>query len=649
MNGRKQFYRIALIVCLLVMSFVSESIAGVGDPQVATDHVWYPGELAYSTFERLVETQAALYEHVTGERPTTDEQRVLAAWLWRNTHFWHGEQGVEDLWGKGFHNDTDTATREYWTGLFAHGFGLCGTTHAQWTAEMKHLLGHNRARVVGVSGHNSFEVFLTGGAYGTGRWALLDHDVSTVIFDEQGQRLLSIAEIKENVRHWTKENVSADKQHGWLVSGLHPDDGSAFDTYHSAEYLAGYAGPPPVVHLRRGESLRRYVGPGLDDGRTFVFWGRNYNSGNIPGPERSRTWVNQPARMHGSKAGTGHHTGQARYANAVYTYVPDFTTKDYREGIIDESDRHVTFEFQSPYIIAATPPNDEAWGIYQAGCRNGLVITGKASVPISLSIDRGRTWQDGGVLDRRIDLTDLAKGHRQYWLRIEAGASRLAEAQLRITTICQANSSIIPRLADNGSRVEFKASGRAIASAGPNIAQAETHRIAGAFDSPRVTLELAAPRNSAAVAVYAAAHVASSNPPSPEIVYSVDYSADKGKSWQPLVSDWRITRQGDEPADFWSQSFCWGSTELSDIRQPVQVRFQNNGGKRYRRAEVHLLYRVSQQDATRVTFHWQDDTGVHTASHDFGQDDTDSTSANWQLPTGKDVNTLWVEYQPISE
>jgi hypothetical protein len=218
-----------------------------------------------------------------------------------------------------------------------------------------------------------------------------------------------------------------------------------------------------------------------------------------------------------------------------------------------------------------------------------------------------------------------------------------------MTTICQANSSIIPRLADNGSRVEFQASGRAIASAGPNIAQAETHRIAGAFDSPRVTLELAAPRNSAAVAVYAAAHVASSNPPSPEIVYSVDYSADKGKSWQPLVSDWRITRQGDEPADFWSQSFCWGSTELSDIRQPVQVRFQNNGGKRYRRAEVHLLYRVSQQDATRVTFHWQDDTGVHTASHDFGQDDTDSTSANWQLPTGKDVNTLWVEYQPISE
>lgn len=644
MKRHCQTNRVACVVAVLALLLSVDVRAGVGDPQVATDHLWYPGELVCSTFERLAETQAELYEKVVGERPMTDEQRVLAAWLWRNTHYWHGEQGVEDLWSKGFTNDTDTATREYWTGLFAHGFGLCGTTHAQWTAEMEHLLGHNRSRVVGVTGHNSFEVFLTGGAYGQGRWALLDHDVSTVIFDEQGQRLLSIAEIKENLRRWTKEQVSADKQHGWLVSGLHPDDGGAFDTYRSAEYLAGYAGPPPIVHLRRGESLRRYTGPGLDDGSTFVFWGRNYNSEGIPGPERSRTWVNQPAKMYGAKVGTGHQTGQARYANAVYTYQPDFTNSDYREGIIDESDAHVTFEFQSPYIIAATPANDEPWGIYQAGCRNGLVVTGRTGVPLSLSTDRGRTWHDAGVLDGRNDLTDQAKGHRQYWLRFHAGASKLVTAQIKIKTICQANSSIVPRLRDNGTRVEFQASGRAIDSAGPNIAQAETHRIAGAFDSPRVTLELAPPRNSQAVAVYAAAHVASSNPPSPEISYRVDYSTDKGKSWDPLVRDWRITRQGQEPSDFWSQSFCWGSSELNDTSQPVQVRFHNDGGKRYRRAELHLLYQVPRSDATRVTFHWQDDTGVHTASHDYDSRSNDA----WELATGKNVETRWVEYQPVA-
>lgn len=68
--------------------------AGVGDPQVCTDHPWYPGELACSTFPRLAATQADLYQRVTGDRPATDEQKALAAWLWRNTHYWHGDEGA---------------------------------------------------------------------------------------------------------------------------------------------------------------------------------------------------------------------------------------------------------------------------------------------------------------------------------------------------------------------------------------------------------------------------------------------------------------------------------------------------------------------------------------------------------------------------
>ena len=82
-----------------------------------------------------------------------------------------------------------------------------------------------------------------------------------------------------------------------------------------------------MVHLRRGETLRRYLEPGLDDGKTFVFWGRNYNTGGIPGPERSHTWVNQPDAMYGSKTGAGYRPGQARFANAVYTYTPDFADR----------------------------------------------------------------------------------------------------------------------------------------------------------------------------------------------------------------------------------------------------------------------------------------------------------------------------------
>src|SRR5436190_13071 len=254
--------RPSLVIVLLSVAFPAAVRAGVGDPQVKTDHPWYPGELACSTFDRLFATQAEVYKRVVGVEPKSNQELALASWLWRNTHYAHGEEGAEDLWGRGFTQGNDLRTREYWTGLFAHGFGLCGTTHSQWTAEMEYLLGHARARGVGVAGHNSFEVFLIGGSYGPGRWALLDHDLSTVIFDTSGERLLSIAELKDDVKRWTDRNYLPTKQNGWLPCGLHQNDGASFAAYSAAEYFAGYASVPPIVQLRAGETLRRYLEPG---------------------------------------------------------------------------------------------------------------------------------------------------------------------------------------------------------------------------------------------------------------------------------------------------------------------------------------------------------------------------------------------------
>jgi len=146
----------------MALGLAGQVLADVGDPQIRTDHPWYPGELAISTFERLFATQAAVYERVTGQRVDSDESKALASWFWRNTHYWHGETGRRDLWGEGLGKGKDQRLREYWNGLFGYGFGLCGTTHSQWTAELDHLLGHARGRGVGVAGHNSFEVFLKG-------------------------------------------------------------------------------------------------------------------------------------------------------------------------------------------------------------------------------------------------------------------------------------------------------------------------------------------------------------------------------------------------------------------------------------------------------------------------------------------------------
>lgn len=628
-------------IITIALALGASASAGVGDPQVRTDDPWYPGELAISTFDRLFATQAEAFERVTGRMPTTDEDKALASWLWRNTHYAHGEEGAEDLWGQGFTKGKDLRSREYWNGLFTHGFGLCGTTHSQWAAELDALFGHGRGRGVGVRGHNAFEVFLTGGHYGAGRWVLLDHDLSTVIFGSKGERLLGIAEIQKDLKRLIDTGYRPERQHGWPVCGLHPDDGGAYADYSVAEYLPGYAGAPPMVNLRRGETLRRYLQPGLEDGKRFVFWGRNYQAGGIPGPERSRTWVNQPDAFFGTKSGSGHKPGQARFGNAVFTYKPTFANGDYRDAVIDEGPDHVTFGFQSPYLIAATPPNNASWGIYDPGGTNGLVLRGRADCDVSISTDHGGRWADRGAFSDGLDLTDHVKGHRQYWLKLHAGAAALAGSDLTITTVCQANPATMPRLKAGGSRVTFLASNRAVSSAGPAWELAKHHIVEGGFGTPRVTLEPASPRGEPITAIFAAAHVNSSNPPDPMVRYQIEYSLDRGKSWQPLVRDWSIPRMGDEPGEFWSQSLCWGGIELEKTNATsARVRFRNDGGKAYARAEAHVVYRTAKGDATRVTLAWNDADGEHNADHAFEASDR---LEHWELKTGRNPITNWVE------
>src|SRR4051812_41809587 len=76
-----------LVISLLVIK--NSLRADVGDPQIRTDDPWYPGELACSTFERLFATEAEQYRRVTGIEPTSDEDKALASWFWRNTHYYH--------------------------------------------------------------------------------------------------------------------------------------------------------------------------------------------------------------------------------------------------------------------------------------------------------------------------------------------------------------------------------------------------------------------------------------------------------------------------------------------------------------------------------------------------------------------------------
>jgi hypothetical protein len=274
-----------------------------------------------------------------------------------------------------------------------------------------------------------------------------------------------------------------------------------------------------------------------------------------------------------------------------------------------------------------------------------LVVRGKSECKVTLSVDRGRTWVEGGSLPGNLDLTDTVKGYRQYLLRFHTSAKRLVGGEITVTTVCEANASVMPRLKDGGSVVTFAATGQALVSAGPNVPQAAAHIVEGRFDSSAVTLELRTPRGEPVSEVYAAAHVRSSSPPDPKVKYQIEYSTDAGKTWLPIVKDWNINRQGDEPVDFWSQSFCWGNVKFTNEGRgaSVRVRFRNNGGKAYARAEMHLMYPVP-TDPVAVTFAWTDDRGDHTASHTYTGKTGEQT---WNLPTGKNTRTKWVEMTPV--
>jgi len=634
---------------VILVALAGMAAAGVGDPQLKSDHPWYPGELSCSTFERLFRTQAELYERVTGRTVVSDEDKALASWYWRNLNYFHCTGGREDIWDKGLKDGEET--REYWTGLFGFGYGLCYSDHHQWHGEMVRLLGPCRARTAGVEGHTSFEVWLTGGPYGAGQWTLLDHDISTVVFTPEGTRLLGLMEISRDLSAAAK----SDKRRGFIPAGLHPDDLDVYRKVSWVGYTTGYAGPPPMVHLRSGETLRRYLQPGLEDGRTFAYWGINYNVEGIPGPTRDRTWVNQPEAMYASGQRAPYKAGEARFANAVYTYKPDFSSEKHKEGVVAETDRQVTFEFYSPYIIAATPPREAAraeWGIYNAGCTGGLILSGTMTCPVEVSVDQGRTWQKAGSARDGMDLTDFVKGRRQYWIRFGAGAKDLAASGLTMKTVCQCAPTVIAHLRSGVNKIAYEASGRAVVSAGPNIAQATAHVVDGAMNSPAVTLELSPPRNSRAVRVYAAARAASGVPPA-KSAYNIEYSVlerrrpagnsvDSERAWQPVAKDWQIVQRPPEPKDWWSQTFIMGDAPVN-TSGPVRVRFTNTGGRTFMRAEAHLVYEVGCASRLRVQFAWKNAGEIKTADHLY-KTAPDQTDTSWSFDAGADPMTLWVDY-----
>jgi len=362
-----------------------------------------------------------------------------------------------------------------------------------------------------------------------------------------------------------------------MPAARHSDAVGCYTTVGALGPLSGYASVPPMISLRRNETLRRYLQPGLG-GTTYAYWGPNMQVGDIPGPCRDRTWACEPARMFRATRDTDV-TSVARYGNAVYTYRPTFTDGSYRDAVINESPRSVTSYFYPPYASAATPAKEqsgELWATLYGGCSNGLVITARAAAcSVQVSTDNGRSWSKPVAMQgaARADLTDAVKRHHAYHLRINAPATELEAMGLEIRTVAMANDRLIPHLKDGGTTVSYQATGRAVFADGPDLQQALPFVTAGRFGTDRVVTPVPAPANWPIVSAYAAAQVASKSRPDTRVRYQIDCSSDGRSTWQPIVRDWRIERLGYQSEDCWSQTFAMVARNCPAVRRAFSSTF----------------------------------------------------------------------------
>jgi hypothetical protein len=631
----------ATLVLIAGTSVVLASDGGVGDPQLMTDHPFWQGELSCSTFERLFQNQSDLYTRVTGRKTDNDEDKAIASWYWRNIHYFHCSLLPEpDIFKKG----APEVTRDYWAGVFSYGHGMCQENHYQYTAEMDYLLGHCRGRAAIVSGHTSFEVALTGGPYEKGKWVLLDSDINTVCFDAQQKAMLNIEELMKLDRRKYLTNRPAKDNRSWLPE-LYPGDGVG--TYTQIKAYApesGYAVAPPIVNLRPGEKLRRFPRPGLGEGEkgTLAYWGICVDG--FDGPNRHITYLTDPSKFYNATARPNQENDpnrRGRFGNALFTYTPDFSGGSYKEGVAAEDEGSVTIEHNSPFIIACKPAAKKC---LDPDAKLGLVLNGKAECKVCVSTDGMKTFSDPVDFKDGLDLTDLVKGHYQYWLKFMAAPSALAGKDITIKTLCMANGYVMPHLKGDGTQVTFNAGGLATETIGPQAETISKNIIDGGLDKPSFTVKLKSPHGEKIKSVCWAVRSPTGCPPKPNLAFKAEYSAD-GKEWTVLRDDWRIIPPPPyDPPDTWSQSFFYGSKDVKADGGEVQIRISNNLGKTYQMGQFSIVYEVKNTAKTKVTYCWDEGGSEKTAEHSYPAAAKMDTS--WKIETGKDPKVKWIEMTP---
>ncbi len=647
---------IAAVVGLAVL-MVSVARGVVADPQIMTDHPVYRGELACSTLDRNIADAYRVFQDRYGHAPGTDTEKLLALWAWKSEHYMHASDNRVYV-GPDNPDANKTGDHLPWAGAngwmdnkdcqmdqFSFSFGLCYSVHAQMAALVGRALGDmRRVRCPEITGHTPFE------AYVDGRWALADFTMGLMVFDDDGKPI-GLSEIYARQDAKDSDWFTSPKRGGPYRFSMSPF-GDRLDSYSRVRWqqpLFGYNAMPIVYTLRPGETFTRYLDPGLADGKTWVFWGRDYyNIMGKPkhGPFRNVTFLDDPP-IGDNRRGRG----RAYYGNGVFEYTPALANRSYRDGAkLDKdtvytdgtlrgtSDRAVVvFEHTSPYIIAArsVKRGDREWDLMKEKCADGAIVSGQAvgNVRVKVSIDGGQTWQDIGTArgEFKIDFTDVVKGRHTYL--IQFGLTRAASLKdLTMRTVTQVGRGVFPRLRDGRTTIRYQASGQSVIHGGPSQYLAERFRRNDLeTDGYRVyAIEAPGP-------IRHASGVARVNGPK-GTVWSVDFSVDGGKTWQAGASDLQVTGEG----KLWEDgraAYAWAEMDFpASQTNDVLVRF---GKGAILQCQVFATYETKSASALTVTYAWTENGQTKQDSHSIA---AGKQSDTWTVDTGEKVKTKWVRF-----
>ena len=654
------------LVAALVLSLAGVSLAGVPDPQIKTDHPVYGGELTCSTLDRAVAEAYRVFAERYGHQPETDSEKLVALWIWQCEHHMHacdpyvyggpGQIDAKDGWME---------TRDWQLGQFSFGFSLCYTIHAQFSALVGYALGDmSKTNCPNVPGHTPFEAFVDG------KWALADMTTGMMVFDDDGKPM-SIAEIiphvppgEEGGNKWTAD----PRRTGFGKFQMVPfgDNWAVYQAITANQHYYGYSAMPIVYSLRPGETFTRYFDPGLEDGKTWCYWGRDYYNimgKPVHGPFRNVTFLDDPPVGNGRKG-----RGYCRYGNGVFEYAPSLTDSRYAEGLwggydkprllfaggalrAEKGSADLILQHQSPYVIAATAGvgGEREWKAREEECVNGAIVTGRAlgQVPVAISVDAGKTWQDVGKAwgDFRIDFTDAVKGRHFYLIRFGLTPDTGLQS-LKLRTVTHMSRGVFPRLTDGGTKVTYQAGGQVAVHGGPSQYLAEHYRYTKLAEPGYRVYRIAAPgpiRYAAGVGRCNAEGESKGGLFGP---WSVEFSIDGGKTWLAGMKDVMVAQSdGDvmtkDDSDWGGgrHAYVWAQKQFDGASKEVLFRF---GKGNIPTCEVYATYEAPNSSNLEITYGWleggQARQHVHTISAGKNTD-------TWTVPTGKKVVNKWVRFE----